>query len=201
MAAKPSATACSSSLLAFPKSDADFPVGHDPERALKLVGIVGDELIDQSKIDQEEVGPVIHDQPGACGNIRKSDDLDRLLSILDTLVRELTELCFLHGAEACGGAHAANVLKAHDVLRIALLHHAACRGAQIDNEVYLLRALRGIIKGIPHCIRLAVRHRGNLTRPSAKLEFDRHTDAFERGLGQFRVKSDQVIEVLGSRIA
>ena len=31
------------------------------------MSLVGDELIDKSKIDQREVGPVIHGQPGASG--------------------------------------------------------------------------------------------------------------------------------------
>src|SRR3984957_686013 len=79
-------------LVALIHSNADLPIRYDHERAFELVGIIGHELIDQAKIDQQKVGAVIHDQPRASRNIWKGDNLDGLLAILQALIAELTKL-------------------------------------------------------------------------------------------------------------
>src|SRR3984957_2252465 len=183
-------------LVVLIHSNANLPIRYDHERALELLRIIGHELIDQAKIDQKKVGAVIYDQPRASRNIWKGDNLDGLLSILHALIAELTKLRFFHGSEAGAGANAADVVKAHDMLWVALLHHSAGRRARIDDEVHLLSSFRAVVESIPHRVCLAVGYGGELSGPGSELEFNRNADAFECALGQFGIEPDELTEVL-----
>jgi hypothetical protein len=93
-------------------------------------------------------------------------------------------------AEAGGGAHAARVVERMDVLRVALLHHAAGCRQQIGHEVDLFGPHRGVIEVAPHQIGLAGDDRGQEPRPAAGLELERHADTGKGRAHQIGVEPD-----------
>src|SRR5207302_4108372 len=113
----------------------------------------------------------------------------------EAFVADAAEHCLLDGAEAGSGAYATGVLERMDVLRVALLDHAASRRQQVGHKIDLLGPNRGVVEVAPHQIGLTGDDRGQEARPAAGPELERHADAGEGRPHEIGIEPDQLVEI------
>ena len=84
-----------------------------------LSGYLRDELAGERQVTEQHVGPIVGDQPSSGCRIWERHDLNRGLAGVGAFRAEILELRVFDGAEARGGADAAEIIDALQFLRVA----------------------------------------------------------------------------------